>query len=225
MASANTLSSLSTFPVSSLLCLFLDLILTYVLPSFLFPSLFHIFHHRTIGIQQPITSLSIVHTDIHVDIIGQLISLLSNIFALILYEAIIMFSRLRSEQTFTPLKSDPPRRLGTLKRRLQINEDEDEDELCLVSPKKKKQAYYSAAPLFNKFKRFKTDEVDRHIPRTYNRRKRMSPSPDPEPAVITELQGRWSNTHLLPSHTWRCEYCVTLIIYTYGCAELCMQTN
>ncbi|KAI2606394.1 uncharacterized protein GGS25DRAFT_524061 [Hypoxylon fragiforme] len=104
-----------------------------------------------------------------------------------------MFSRLRSEQTFTPLKSDPPRRLGTLKRRLQINEDEDEDELCLVSPKKKKQAYYSAAPLFNKFKRFKTDEVDRHIPRTYNRRQRMSPSPDPEPAVITELQERYAN--------------------------------
>ncbi|KAL7623163.1 hypothetical protein AAE478_006844 [Parahypoxylon ruwenzoriense] len=105
-----------------------------------------------------------------------------------------MSARLHSKQIPTPLKSDSPRQPNTLKRRLFPDEDEDEDEdehdenVRPPSPKRRVQ-HHSVAPLFDKYKRFRTDEDG---PSGRGHHQRLSTSPDPESPLVTEIDERYA---------------------------------
>ncbi|KAI1462667.1 hypothetical protein F4805DRAFT_471967 [Annulohypoxylon moriforme] len=104
-----------------------------------------------------------------------------------------MYARLQSEKALTPQKSDSPSRFKSLKHRL-FDEDEEDANPSPPPAKRHKQGHYSIAPLFDKYKGRAVDEDDQPSNRHHGRRRHLSPSPDPEPPLVKELDDRY--THL-----------------------------
>ncbi|KAI0844686.1 hypothetical protein F5Y00DRAFT_189023 [Daldinia vernicosa] len=110
-----------------------------------------------------------------------------------------MFARLHPDAIPAPLKPNPHASSKYFKRRLSL--DDDEDDVRPPSPKKHRKTYYSIAPLFDKFRRPKADEEDQVPSHVYSRRQRLSPSPDPDPPLVLELGGKPTIPTLYPPLT------------------------
>lgn len=108
-----------------------------------------------------------------------------------------MFARLRTAQIPTPVRSDPPQHLKAFKHRLFIDDDDEDNDRRSLTPKRPKHAHYSVAPIFDRYKRPRIDEEDNSHYRLYNRRRHLSPSPDPDPPLVTELNGKSSSQAIM----------------------------
>ncbi|KAI8957260.1 hypothetical protein F5Y11DRAFT_364034 [Daldinia sp. FL1419] len=102
-----------------------------------------------------------------------------------------MFARLHSDSIPSSLKPHSPAPLKSFKRRLGLGEDEDEN-IRPPSPKKHRKAYYSIAPLPDKYRRPRIDKDNPALSHTYNRRQRLSPSPSPDPPLVSEIGERYA---------------------------------
>ncbi|KAI1653356.1 hypothetical protein F4813DRAFT_393804 [Daldinia decipiens] len=103
-----------------------------------------------------------------------------------------MFARLHPDAIPTPLKTYSSAPLKSFKRRLFLDDD-DEDDVRPPSPKKHRKTHYSVAPLFDKYRRPRVDEENQIPSHVHNRRQRLSPSPDPDPPLVSELGERYAN--------------------------------
>ncbi|KAI1463955.1 uncharacterized protein F4812DRAFT_463287 [Daldinia caldariorum] len=107
-----------------------------------------------------------------------------------------MSARLRSNIFPTPVKTNSSVPRKSLKHRLFLDEEEDEDEdedTRPPSPKKHRKTHYSVAPLFDRYRRPRSEENDKTPSHIHNRRQRLSPSPDPDPPLALELGERYAN--------------------------------
>ncbi|OTB07015.1 hypothetical protein M426DRAFT_9095 [Hypoxylon sp. CI-4A] len=98
-----------------------------------------------------------------------------------------MYARLRSEQIPTPLKSTSPIRRKTDKRRLVLEEYEDDGPLPPL--KRNKQDHRPVAHVFDNHRWQRADEENQAIIR---RHKRLSPPFEPEQPLIKELNKRYA---------------------------------
>ncbi|XXH03815.1 putative phosphoglycerate mutase pmu1 [Hypoxylon texense] len=105
-----------------------------------------------------------------------------------------MFARLRTSQIPTPVRSDPPQHPKAFKHRLFVGDDEeDNNSKRPLTPKRPKHTHYSAAPIFDRYKKPRVEEEeDDSLRRFYNRRRHLSPSPDPDPPLVTKLNDRYA---------------------------------
>ncbi|KAI0594638.1 hypothetical protein F4775DRAFT_422763 [Biscogniauxia sp. FL1348] len=99
-----------------------------------------------------------------------------------------MYAHQHMEHLPTPLPAKPAPKAITFRHRLL----DDNENTTRSPPKKPRTHYYSAASWFDRHRKPTVHDNDSSIDRLRTRRHQLSPSPGPEPPIISELTERYT---------------------------------